>query len=124
MAQSPTKSVTFDILACNYGAVNFQDALGDYLVFINHPGASAASLRQRAADTLIPFHSVPVFHHLKFTKSEHSGPTDISDSVHARPEGVDGRSHVIPARFDTVVIRQDGGAEGWAINGKRHSGLL
>jgi hypothetical protein len=109
MALHPTqKSVTFDVLARNYGAVDFQDALGDYLAFSNHPGASASSLRQRAADTLIPFRSVPVFHKIKFTQHRRSGQSEISDSAHAHPEVVGARSRVIPARFDTVVVHQDG----------------
>jgi hypothetical protein len=38
MARHPTRnSVTFDVLARNYGAVDFQDALGDYFSFLNHP---------------------------------------------------------------------------------------
>jgi hypothetical protein len=109
MALHPTqKSVTFDVLARNYGAVDFQDALGDYLAFSNHPGASTSSLRQRAADTLIPFRSVPVFHKIKFTQHRRSGQSEISDSAHAHPEVVGARSRVIPARFDTVVVHQDG----------------
>ncbi|KAN0103997.1 hypothetical protein V8E52_011427 [Russula decolorans] len=108
MALNPTKSVTFDGLAHNYGAVGFQDALADFLAHQNYPLVSASSLRQRAADTLIPFRSVPVFHSIKFTKCGLSGESEISDTVHARPEAVDTRSRVIPARFDTVVVHRDG----------------
>jgi len=104
MALNPTKSVTFDVLARDYGAISFQDALGDFLAHLNYPSVSAASLRRRAADVLIPFRRVPVFHNIKFTKS---GESEISDTAHARPEVVDTRSHVIPARFDTVIIHQD-----------------
>jgi hypothetical protein len=32
MTVKPTKSATFDVLACDYGAVDFQDALADFLV--------------------------------------------------------------------------------------------
>jgi len=58
-------------------------------------------------DMLIPFHVVPVFHVIKFTKRGHSGESEISDSVHAWPEVVDLRTRTTPARFDTVIIHQD-----------------
>ncbi|KAN0124797.1 hypothetical protein V8E52_001349 [Russula decolorans] len=102
------RTLTFDGLAHNYGAVGFQDALADFLAHQNYPLVSASSLRQRAADTLIPFCSVPVFHSIKFTKCGLSGESEISDTVHARPEAVDTHSRVIPARFDTVVVHRDG----------------
>ena len=108
MALNPTaKLVTFDVLAHNYGAVGFQDALADFLAHLNYPSASASALRQRAVDILIPFCSILVFHNIKFTKSGHSGESEISDTVHARPETADTHSHVIPARFDSVIVQQD-----------------
>jgi hypothetical protein len=108
MAINPTKSVTFDVLVLNYGAVDFQDALADFLVHLNNPGLSAHTARQQADNTLIPFRSVPVFHNIKFTKCGPSGDSEISDSAHARPEGVDARARIVPARFDTVVVHQGG----------------
>jgi len=51
---------------------------------------------------------VPVFHNIKFTKCGPSGDSEISDSAHARPEGVDARARIVPARFDTVVVHQGG----------------
>ena len=107
MAVDPTKSATFDVLARNYGAVDFQDALADFLSHLNNPGLSAHTVRQRAEDLLIPFRSVPVFHNIKFTKRGDSGEFEISDSAHARPEVVDKRTQIIPARFDTVIVHQD-----------------
>ena len=62
MARNPTTKATFKELAAKYGAINFQDNLADFIARTNYPGASAAALRTRAADTLIPFQSVPVFH--------------------------------------------------------------
>ena len=62
MAQNPTMKATFKELAAKYGAINFQDDLADFMAQTNYPGASAAVLCTRAADTLIPFQLVPVFH--------------------------------------------------------------
>jgi len=121
MALNPTiKSVTFNVLAHKYGAIEFQDTLADFLAHVNYPSASASALRQRAADLLIPFRSVPVFHNIKFTKFGHSGESEISDTVHARPEIVDTHSHVIPARFDTVIVQQDS-LHSQGLKGRPHS---
>jgi Plavaka transposase len=108
MALNPTKSVTFNVLACDYGAVDFQDALADFLAHLNNPGASVSALRQRAENILIPFRSVPVFHNIKFTKCGDSGEHQISDTVHVRPGLVDKRAQIVPARFDTVIVRRQG----------------
>jgi hypothetical protein len=101
MTQHPTvKAVSFNTLAEKYGAVEFQDTLADYIAQVNHPGASAATLRARAADTLIPFRSVPVFHKIKFTVNE-----EIVDAIHVRPEQVDASGCTTPPRFDTALVR-------------------
>ncbi|KAF8496900.1 hypothetical protein F5888DRAFT_1614460, partial [Russula emetica] len=107
MALNPTKSATFDVLAESYGAVEFQDALANFLAFLNHPGASTSNLHTRASDTLIPFCSVPVFNNIKFTKCGHLGKSEISDTVHAQPKVVDTHLHVIPGRFDIAIVYQD-----------------
>jgi hypothetical protein len=119
MAQHPTlKMVSFDGLAQRYGAVDFQDALADFIAQFNNPTASGASLSTFAADTLIPFRSVPVHHRIKFTDLDQS---EIVDSVQVRPEQKDKRGRLIPARFDTVLVRgksQDSGISGksWLYN--------
>ncbi|KAH9170751.1 hypothetical protein EDB89DRAFT_1853161, partial [Lactarius sanguifluus] len=105
MARHPSiKAVSFDALAERYGAVDFQDALADYIAQVNHPGASAATLRARAADTLLPFCTIPVFHRIKFTTGN-SDDSEIVDSVVVRPEQNDTHGRVIPSRFDTVLVR-------------------
>jgi len=113
MAQHPTlKTVSFDSLAQRYGAVGFQDALADFVAQFNNPTVSGASLSTLAADTLIPFRSVPVHHRIKFTDLDQS---EIVDSVQVRPEQKDKRGRLIPARFDTVLVRgksQDSGISG------------
>src|SRR6266702_113346 len=106
MSRNPSiKAVSFDTLAERYGAVDFQDALADYIAEVNHPGASAATLRARAADTLLPFRSIPVFHRIKFTSTSNSDNSEIVDSVVIRPEQNDTHGSVVPSRFDTVLVR-------------------
>jgi Plavaka transposase len=108
MAQNPSKRVSFNDLAADYGALHFQDALGDFIAQVNNPGAAASTLHNRSRNTLIPFSRVPVFHHFKFTKSGDSDESEIVDAVHVRPEQRDSRGRIIPPRFDTVLVRSRG----------------
>jgi hypothetical protein len=105
MALNPTiKAVSFDDLDSKYGAVEFQDALSDFIAQVNYPGASAAASRDLAADILIPFQAVPVFHKIRFVASGNTDKLDTIDAVHARPERLDLHGRVVPSRFDTVLV--------------------
>jgi len=117
MALNPVKSVKFDDLAHNYGAIGFQDALGDFLAHLNHPSASTSALRQRAADTLSLFAGVPVFHNIKFTNVGTREIRRYRILRHARPEVVDTYGRVIPARFDTVIVHHD------SMHGQQNKGM-
>ncbi|KAF8265448.1 hypothetical protein EI94DRAFT_1858251 [Lactarius quietus] len=106
MTLHPTcKAVSFEALAEQYGAVEFQDALADYIARISHPGASAANLRARASDTLIPFRTVPVYHRIKFIAASSTDNSEIVDCVVIRPEQNDTHGRIVPGRFDTVLVR-------------------
>jgi hypothetical protein len=78
--------------------------LADFIAQVNYPGASTAVLRTRAADTLIPFQTVPVFHQIKFSSTANSEDSEIIDSVVVRPEHRDSRGRLVPSRFDTVLV--------------------
>jgi hypothetical protein len=108
MAQKPSRRVSFNVLAVDYGALHFLDALGDFIAQVNNPGAAASTLHNRSRNTLIPFLHVPVSHHFKFTTSDNFNESQIVDSVHARPEQRDSRGQIIPPCFDTVVVRSSG----------------
>ncbi|KAH9038021.1 hypothetical protein EDB83DRAFT_2228544 [Lactarius deliciosus] len=97
-----TKATSFDDLAVRYGAVEFQDALADFIAQTNHPDTSTANLRALAADTLIPFQSVPTYHKIKFQSNGHH---EVVDAIHVWPEQMDSRGRRIPSCFDTVLIR-------------------
>ena len=102
MARNPsTKAASFDDLTWKYGAIDFQDVLVDFIAQINRPGASAAARKTLAADTLIPFRSVPVFHKIKFTSK---GTSEVIDAVHVWPEHKDAHRCLVPPQFDAVVI--------------------
>jgi Plavaka transposase len=82
IAQIPTrKAVSFDDLAEKYGAIDFQDTLADFIAQFNHPGASAMALHTQAANTLLPFHTVSVFHKIKFSSISSEPNSEKSDIV-------------------------------------------
>ncbi|KAF8489361.1 hypothetical protein F5888DRAFT_1638649 [Russula emetica] len=117
MAQNPSKyQVLFDVLARDYGALDFQDALADFIAQVNYPGASGTALRHCAHNTHIPFSAVAVYHNLKFTKG-----TKIVDAIHIRPEQKDLHGRIIPGRFDTVLVDSRGpsGPRGQGNKGRR-----
>ncbi|KAH9011763.1 hypothetical protein EDB85DRAFT_1878270, partial [Lactarius pseudohatsudake] len=103
MARNPSlKAVSFNNLADKYRALDFQDALADFIAQFNHPRASATALRALAEDTLLPFRHVPVFHKIKFVSTP---DLVIIDAVHVRPDQRDARGRTIPSHFDTVIVR-------------------
>ena len=99
MVRNPTiKAVSFDDLSVKYSAVDFQDCLVDFIVQVNNPGALVAVLHARAADTLLPFQSVPVFHRIKFSSSN-TDDSKICDSVVVRPKQLDTCGRTVPSHF-------------------------
>ncbi|KAF8263319.1 hypothetical protein EI94DRAFT_1772973 [Lactarius quietus] len=99
MAKNPTlKAVTFNKLSAEYGMVDFQDCLADFIAKLNYPGALAAM------DTLLPFRTVPVFHRIKFMTSHDSDNTDFCDGMIIWPKHIDTHARKVPLRFDTVVV--------------------
>ncbi len=102
MTRNPTlRRVSFEDVIINYGAIDFQDLLGDFLAHLREPHLSGRALRDHGENTLIPFRHIPVFHKIKFT----NGDGAVIDSVHIRPEQVGTHGRIIPARFDTVLVR-------------------
>ena len=99
------RAVSYEELSEKYGAVDFQDCLADFIAQLNHPGASAAALHSRAADTLLPFRRVPAFHRIKFVSRSSSDDFEVVNGVVVRPEQNDARGRTMPARFDTVLVR-------------------
>lgn len=96
------KGVTFEGLSNEYGAIDFQDALADFIVQHNYPELSASAARRRADNTLLPFRRVSVFHKIKFTGPNLDAGT--IDALHIRPSMRNWQS-TIPGRFDTALVK-------------------
>jgi len=107
MAKRPTvRSVRFNDIVKEYGAVTILDTLADFITQINNPGASTSVLQARSRNTVIPFSSVHVFHKIKFTcSSASSKSSEIVDTIHVRAEKKNSNGRTIPSRFDTVLVR-------------------
>jgi hypothetical protein len=120
--QTPSlKAVSFNNITNLYGAIQFQDALGNFIMKINHPHLTGNPLCMRALNMLISFHAVPVFHHVKFTKCNQHDQIEISDTIQAWPEQWDAREQIIPSHFDTILVQTRGRAntEGQGTKGNQ-----
>ena len=103
LATNPSeKGVTFKGLSHRYRAIDFQDALADFIVQHNFPGLSVTIAQRCADNTLLPFRQVSVFHKIKFTNCTMDG--EIIDALHIRPSTCN-RQGNIPGRFDTALVK-------------------
>ena len=110
MARNPTlKAVSFHDLAHNYGAIDFQDAITDFIAQFNNPRASGASLHSLASNVLIPFCFIHMHHRFKFSNLDDS---EIVDGVQVWPEQKDACGLRIPSRFDTVLVHGKSSQDG------------
>ena len=98
-----------------YGAKFFQEALRRYIVLVRHSGPplTRTQVERQILYTNLPFTAVSVYYRLKFTAP---GDTIAAkritlDSIHARPERRTKKGKVIPARFDTVLLKVGPGKE-------------
>ncbi|KAH8988112.1 hypothetical protein EDB92DRAFT_1817732 [Lactarius akahatsu] len=98
------KGITFGALFNRYGAVDFQDALADFIVQHNYPELSASVARRHANNTLIPFRKVSIFHRVKFTNRGDTVQKTV-DVLHIRPEACNHHGDTIPGRFDTMLVK-------------------
>ncbi|KAL0567675.1 hypothetical protein V5O48_014322 [Marasmius crinis-equi] len=124
MTKHPTvKSVAFTKLISDYGALHFRDALARYITSIRAPHLTVRQLVQEAADLYIPFVRVPVWHRVKWTApdlySSKASGTVIVDSAHVNPARTNKRGHVVPGRFDTVLVKMVEDAHVQGIEGYR-----
>jgi hypothetical protein len=106
MTNHPTvPRVSFKDIVNNYGAVNFQDALGDFLAHLKEPHLSGWVLHREGVNTLIPFNHVPVFQTIKFKNNDGA----IVDSIHIQPEHAleqaPPHGWITPACFNTALVQ-------------------
>ena len=102
MAQNPTvRNVCFNDIVGEYGAIDFQDALGNFLVQLKEPHISGWALHVRGENTLVLFHHVPVFYNIKFRNSYGA----IIDAIHVQLKYEDKQGRIISMCFDTALVQ-------------------
>ncbi|KAN0128003.1 hypothetical protein V8E53_014180 [Lactarius tabidus] len=97
------RQIPFASLTSWYGAIDFQDALADFIVQHNYPELSANAARRRAGNTFLPFQRVSAFHKIKFSTCEEDKKT--VDVIHVRPEAHNSCGTINPSRFDTALVK-------------------
>ena len=118
MTRHPTrKAVSFEVLATAYGAIHFKEALARYVTSIRAPTLSTRVLIRESQNLYIPFARVPVWHRVKWTTPDiyntKTHGSVVVDSAHVNPSRKNKRGHIVPGRFDTVLVNvKDGQALG------------
>ncbi|KAI0316350.1 hypothetical protein OF83DRAFT_259608 [Amylostereum chailletii] len=118
LTKEPThKVVSLDTLSDEYGAVDFSDALADFVTRHNNPSLGPAAARHVADNTRIPTRSVAVYHRIKFWNHDELGRDfglEEDDAIHVRPSRTDTLGRHVPGRFDTVLVKTRSGSAGGA----------
>ncbi|KAG1874323.1 hypothetical protein F4604DRAFT_1880851 [Suillus subluteus] len=127
LAKHPSaKAISFQTLISDYGATYFREALARYIAQQNQldESLSRSRLKALAANVHLPFHSVAVYHKIKWLSVDargHGDPLITVDSVHVMPRrtGTRQKNDALPARFDTALINngtgQSVGVEGYRV---------
>ncbi|KAG1847789.1 hypothetical protein C8R48DRAFT_615382 [Suillus tomentosus] len=125
MTKHPSaKAVSVPTLISDYGATYFREALARYIAEQQNPNEvfTRQRLENVAAGIHLPFHSVPVYHKIKWLSTDargHGDPLVTVDSIHAKPQRAALQTDdVVPARFDTALIN-DGTGSSVGIKGFR-----
>ncbi|KAL0572117.1 hypothetical protein V5O48_009844 [Marasmius crinis-equi] len=123
ISRHPTvKSVPFTKIISDYGATHFREALARYIVGVRHPELSTRTLVRESERLYLPFFRVPVWHKVKWTTPDMYSLTEmgtvIVDSAHVNPARTNKRGHVVPGRFDTVLVNLGNGGT-FGVSGYR-----
>lgn len=114
------KALTFEKAANAYGALQLQEALAQFVVQYNDPHLTQAEVRRKAASIYLRFQAFPAFHRLKFILEDAQDlgvMEDTRDTAHARPQRRDKRGRIVPGRFDTVLVNEQGDGGDIGVNG-------
>ncbi|KAH9929368.1 uncharacterized protein B0H18DRAFT_874057 [Fomitopsis serialis] len=111
MAKHPSRKavpVAELVSSQGYGATHLRAALARFVVEFNNPALTRNEIEAQAHHVRFPFATLPVFHKIKFRNLiyvKYHGKETL-DSIHARPRQIGQNDEVlIPARFDTALVR-------------------
>jgi hypothetical protein len=101
-----------DRLEDSYGAPLFKVALRRFISTTNDGNQSRQQLEHSLWRIRLPFTRLPVWHVIKFTRSDAlTGTRPTADSIHVKPARCDKHKRPIPGRFDTALINDGTGTE-------------
>ncbi|KAL1667054.1 hypothetical protein GGG16DRAFT_59260 [Schizophyllum commune] len=114
LPKHPSARATFEALTRDYGTTFIIPSLCRFIAMTNDPSIrSKQQLDYAAANIILPFTSVEVWHRIKFVQQDAwTGVQETVDSVHVYPAHRGRRrrgSHITPARFDTALIDMNNG---------------
>jgi hypothetical protein len=111
-------AVPLSRLQDSYGAPLFKVALRRFISTTNDRNQSRQQLERSLWRIRLPFTRLPVWHVIKFTRSDPlTGTRSTADSIHVQPARHDKRQRPIPGRFDTALINDGTGVE-YGIKGE------
>ena len=108
------KAVRINDIPSLYGAVDFRQALAEFILKTSNPNLTVHQIRALAPRYSIPFQTVPVFYKIKFWNEDAQGREEAAetlDCVHVRPAHKDSSNRKVPSRFDTVLINEKDGKD-------------
>jgi hypothetical protein len=121
MTKHPThRAVPLDDIHNKYRATQFIPALSRFIAQYQNPEYSKAQVETASHSIHIPFNKLSLYHRIKFVSYDlyALNPLDevIVDSIHVDPVHLDKYRKVVPARFDTAIIKvapdNDSGVQG------------
>ncbi|KAJ7161769.1 hypothetical protein C8R43DRAFT_1086546 [Mycena crocata] len=104
--------VKLNTLTEQYGAEYFQDVFARFAVGFKNPNLPRRQIEAAAADFILPFQSVSVYHKIKFWNEDPLGREktgDALDVVHVKPGYSTRHGRIIGDRFDTVIVNDGTG---------------
>ncbi|KAF8267553.1 hypothetical protein EI94DRAFT_1786387 [Lactarius quietus] len=113
MTKHPSlKAVGLNMLQDAYGAPLFKVALRRFISATNDNNQSRQQLEHSLWTIRLPFTHLPVWHMIKFTRSDPLTATrSTADSIHVWPARHDKHRRPIPGQFDTALINDGTGTE-------------
>jgi hypothetical protein len=114
------RGISLDALTSSYGATYFRDAMARFVAQWRNPQLNRMQVEREACNISMPFAYISAYHRIKFTPEDDNR---VIDAIHVQPSRRNKRGQVIPARFDTVLVRINE-AEGNTVHGTYIISLL
>jgi hypothetical protein len=107
------KALSFAKAEETHGAKDFEAHLCTYIAKRNFPNLARAHVARIAATMRLPFRGVSAYHRIKYwhpdaLERDSDLANEMSDCIHARPSHRDTQRRLVPGRFDTALVNENG----------------